>query len=172
MSVQYLFKLKGEEHATLQKPPNHKLFDIASIWSPILQRRLDSQNKPSPPPPAAPVFNLTIGNNIVDMFRPMCTQSPCPAAVPALAPAANLSYDLQCPTLLPPSRLPGKDMSLTEFCAMFDLVETILEKLHENMYKTARVLRFITIAELKEMGFKFGEIAALRDAVDSWAVSP
>lgn len=106
------------------------------------------------------------------MFRPARARSPRPDAVPALAPAANLSYDLQCPTLLPPSRLPGKDMSLIDFCAMFDLVETILEKLHENMYKTARVLRFITIAELKEMGFKFGEIAALRDAVDSWAVSP
>lgn len=117
-------------------------------------------------PPAAPVFNHTIGNDNVDMFRPARPQSPHPAAVPALAPAPNLSYDLQCPTLLPRSRLPGEDMSLTHFCAKFDLVETIVEKLHENMYKTARALRFITIVELKEMGFKFGEIASCR----VWAV--
>jgi len=61
-------------------------------------------------------------------------------------------------------------MPLVEFCQEYDLVPTILEKLSDNLYKDARVLRFITIEELKQMEFRFGKIAALRDAVDVWSV--
>jgi hypothetical protein len=45
-----------------------------------------------------------------------------------------------------------------------------LNKFTENFYKHARALRFVTIDELKEMGFRLGEIAGLRDAVESWSV--
>jgi hypothetical protein len=171
-----LSQLKGEECASLQKPPNHKLFDGPPQLSPVLQRRLDAQNAKSNAPnaPSAPVFNFTIGNELVDLFRPSrpapAPQHPlAPQPVPA-APPAPTAYDLQCPTLLHPSRSPGIDMPLTEFCMVYDLGPSLLEKFHDNSYKDARVLRFVTIAELKEMNFRLGEIAALRDAVERWSV--
>jgi hypothetical protein len=50
------------------------------------------------------------------------------------------------------------------------LGDNIHSKFINNAYKEARFLRFVTIAELKEMGFQLGEIAALRDAVERWSV--
>ncbi|KAF5380154.1 hypothetical protein D9615_006147 [Tricholomella constricta] len=161
--------LKGEEHATLDKPPNHRMFDAASIRSPVLQRRLDAQNQKNVPLPA-PVFNLTIGDGVFDRFLGSRSALPPPTLpLTPLAPAAAV-YDLQCPTLLHPARLPGQDMSLTQFCAMFKLGDAVLEKFHENGYNEARVLRFVTIEDLKEMKFRLGEIAALRDAVETWSL--
>lgn len=62
-------------------------------------------------------------------------------------------------------------MPLTQFCDIYHLSPTILEKLHENLYTDARAFRFVTIEELREMKFRLGEIAALRDAVELWSVS-
>jgi hypothetical protein len=44
-----------------------------------------------------------------------------------------------------------------------------LKILEENSYVHARTLRFVRIDELKEMCFRFGEIAAFRDAVEVWS---
>lgn len=134
--------------------------------------------------PAAPVFNFSIGNEVIDFFRPvatapapvMTTPAPVvtvttpvvtPVAVSAIAPL----YDLDCPRLLQPSRLPGQDMPLAQFCMQYNLAQGVLDKLVENSYTQARTLRFVTILELKEMKFKLGEIAALREAVDMWSVT-
>jgi hypothetical protein len=64
--------MKGDEHATLEKPPNHKLFSVnnASI-SPVLQRRMDSA-KNSATTSAPPVFNITIGREISELFMLGC----------------------------------------------------------------------------------------------------
>jgi hypothetical protein len=176
------FQLKGEEHATIEKPPNHRLFDT-NQQSPILQRRLNNQNqKNTSESSTAPIFNLTIGNDIVHRFLgsqppqahadlplPLAPQPPHPAAPAPLAPAATI-YDLQCPTLLHTSRLPGHDMPLAQFCTDFKLSDKVFEKLRDNGYQDARVLRFLMIDELKEMNFRLGEIAALRDAVEMWSL--
>jgi hypothetical protein len=37
-------------------------------------------------------------------------------------------------------------------------------------YLHAQFLHFILITELTDMGFTWGEIAALRDAVETWSV--
>ncbi|KAG2063051.1 hypothetical protein BDR04DRAFT_1164312 [Suillus decipiens] len=155
--------LKDDGTATLEKPPHHKLFDVRKI-SPVLQRRLDSQNTKTPST-SAPVFNFTIANEALDIFRP---QLPAVAATPAVF--TSHSSDPSCTTLLHPSRARGKDIPLDEFCTEYDLGNDIHTKFIQNAYKEARFLRFVTIAELKEMGFRLGEIAALRDAVERWSV--
>lgn len=157
-------QLKGDGIATVVKPPHHKLFDSrASAISPVLQRWLDTQNTKSSP--SAPVFNFTIGNEVVDFFRP---QVPVITAMPlAVAPAPS---DPTCTSLLHPSCMQGMDMPLNEFCAKYDLGNAIHAKFAQNAYKEARFLRFVTIPELKEMGFQLGEIAALRDAVERWSL--
>jgi len=42
--------------------------------------------------------------------------------------------------------------------------------MNSETYKEAQFLRFVTIAQLKEMGFQLGEIAAICDAVEWWSV--
>ena len=52
-------------------------------------------------------------------------------------------------------------MPISEFCDLYALGPNILEKFTLHMYKDARLLRFVTLADLKEIGFRLGEIAAL-----------
>jgi hypothetical protein len=65
--------MKGEDHASLEKPPNHRLFDAEHIaMSPVLKRRLDAQKATAvaAAPAAAPVFNFTIGNDLANLLHP------------------------------------------------------------------------------------------------------
>jgi hypothetical protein len=114
--------------------------------------------------PSQPVINFTISNELVNLFRPTPSVAPPPVVLPVPA-----TVDLACPSLLNPSRSPGLDMPLASFCSLYGLGDSVLRKLVDNAYTDARMLRFITIAELKEMEFRLGEIAALRDAVEKWS---
>ena len=60
-------------------------------------------------------------------------------------------------------------MPISNFCDAFELMDTVKDKLIKNKYLFSRVLRFVTIKDLKEMSFQKGEIAMLRDAVDWWS---
>jgi hypothetical protein len=88
--------------------------------------------------------------------------------VNACAPAA---YNLQHPTLLQAGRIPGPDMTIREFCTLYDLTDAIHDKFANNSYLHARMLRFLTAAETKEMNFLLGKVAALQDALDHWSVT-
>ncbi|KAG2069511.1 hypothetical protein BDR04DRAFT_1156536 [Suillus decipiens] len=153
--------LKDDGMTTVDKPPHHKLFNShASAISPVLQWWLNNQNTKLSSS-SAPVFNFTIRNEVVNFFHP---QVPAIPTMPlAAAPAPS---DLTCTSLLHPSHMQGMDMPLNKFCAKYDLGNTIHAKFAENAYKEAQFLHFVTIPELKEMGFQLGEIAALCDAVE------
>lgn len=173
-------------------PPNHRLFeDQRTQLSPVLQRRLDAQNNKAAAvavAPAAPVFNFTIGKEVLDIFHP-----PAQEAVPALVdlgaaisappykepqpriqapkvPNPAVGYDLHCPTLLQPNCLPGGDMTMATFCAQYKVRKETLDKFEKYFYTDADMLHFITVDELKEMGFLLGEIAGLRVAIERWSV--
>jgi hypothetical protein len=156
--------LKGKECATLNKPPNHKLFDNAQApLSPVLQRHLDTQ-KVNASTANAPVFNFTLGNDLIGLFRPLV------APEPAERIPENIARTQPCLTLVDPSCSPGQDMPINQFCQKYDLGANILKRLQDNSYTHAHILRSITIAELNVMEFRLGEIAALRDAVETWSV--
>jgi hypothetical protein len=106
------------------------------------------------------VFNFSIGNEVLGLLCP-------PGALPA--PSAPTHNNLSSPFLLTPSRSPGNDMPLSQFCTQYWLAPNILKILEENSYVHARTLRFVRIDELKEMCFCLGEIAAFRDAVEVWS---
>jgi hypothetical protein len=55
------------------------------------------------------------------------------------------------------------------FCAAFELSQDIHTKLAGNGYTGTQTIRYIIVSELKEMGFKNGEITAMKDAVARWA---
>jgi len=42
--------------------------------------------------------------------------------------------------------------------------------LDDNGFKVSHVLQYAVMDELKEMGFKFREVAVLKDAVGHWSV--
>ena len=149
--------------------------------SPVLQRRLEAENSKKAAATAAPVFNFSIGKDIIDLLRPQ-PAAPAPvAAVPAVAipqspprspRRAMQSYDLNCPTLLQGNRNAGIDMMMKDFCIEYGVENGAEEKLAINSYGHARLLSFVTIQELKDMCFLRGEIASLRDAVHKWSVAP
>jgi hypothetical protein len=67
-------QLKGEECVTIDRPPNHKLFDLnAPKLTPVLQHQLDAENAKNlkAPAVAAPalVINFTIRKDIVELFQ-------------------------------------------------------------------------------------------------------
>ena len=73
-------------------------------------------------------------------------------------------------TLLPPTQVPGPDIPIEDFCQQHQLDNDVLQKLKDNCYKNAWTLHFVTITNLKKMGFLLGEIGELRDAVEKWSV--
>ena len=171
--------MKGDEHATLERPPNHRLFDAEHIaMSPVLKRRLEAQKAATvaAAPVAAPVFNFTIGNDLVELLCPaMCDRVQDPPSYRAVDVPANLApvpapYNLQHPTLLQHSRIAGPDMTIREFCTLYDLTDAVHDKFTSNSYMHARMLHFLTVDETKEMKFLLGEVAALWDALDRWSV--
>ena len=72
--------------------------------------------------------------------------------------------------LLVQGRDVGPDMAISQFCETYGLQPMVRAKLEENEYDYARNLRFIALDDLTMMGFKFGEKAALMDAVERWSV--
>ena len=182
-----IFQLNHDAIASLDVPPNHRLFDVQPTrLSPVLQRRLENQNKAAP---AAPVFNLTIGADVVELLRgtarapaPPDPAAPAPpyqdilAQPPIAIPPPNPpnrpvpAYDLKCPTLLQPTRLPGVDMTITEFCVQYGLCESMVQKFNTHGYERARVLRFLTVDDANGIRLRLGEIAELRDAIKRWSV--
>ena len=180
-----LFKLRGDDCATLERPPNHRLFDAEnSALSPVLRRRIEAANKAAPAPASAPVFNITIGKEIVELFHPTAptataTAAPnIPVSAPASAPtspsrattqACRDSYDMHCLTVLQTNRNPGPEMSIGDFCTTYRLSNAIKTKLQDNGYEETFTLRFLTLEELKDIKLLGGEIASVRHAVHKWS---
>ncbi|KAG2368819.1 hypothetical protein BDR07DRAFT_1371868 [Suillus spraguei] len=109
------------------------------------------------------VFNFTFGNEFATLFKPNHAALNVPAT--NIGPAPN-----SVSSLLPPSLKPGNNMSITSFCALYKLDDSIAAKFASNSFKEACLLRYVTFADLKEMEFKIGEIAALHDAVETWSI--
>jgi hypothetical protein len=181
--------MKGDEYATLETPPNHRLFDPENAkLNPVLRRRAEmAQGQQQAGAGAAPIINFSFGREFADMLRgrmntpaanaePPIYTPPAPAqnvnAHPPMyaAPPAPNAYDLACPTLLQVNRKPGIDMPLDAFCEQFELDDGIRNRFREHRYKHARMFRFLTIKDLEMMAFMAGEIAEVRDAIDRWSV--
>jgi hypothetical protein len=86
---------------------------------------------------------------------------------PQPIPATNTAPS---PMLLPSSRAIGQYLTLQDFCTQYDITDTVRNKLSDEGYTNSRVLQYIAIEELKEVGFKNGEIASLKDAIIRWSV--
>ena len=85
-----------------------------------------------------------------------------PALPPAQVPTGRVS-------LLPPTHHPGPRLAITEFCTLYSLTNDICMCLTKNGFSSSLALRRVTVDDLKELGFKMGEIAELEEAIEIWA---
>jgi len=122
----------------------------------LYQSRLNaiSKEKPPPPMPAAPVINVVLPNN---MFNPYQHQ-------PLLSAP-------QMTGLIPSTHGLGPQMSMEQFCSIFALSEDIFHQLNANKYSGTQAFTHMESNELRELGFKPGEIVDLKEAVLEWASS-
>jgi hypothetical protein len=152
-------------------PPNHKLFDTKKL-SPVLQQRkaaLDAQSAAASSASNSGIRNLSIAD-LVALIRPPAPamnpypymQNPPPPAPLLVTPASDM--------LLPPSHSIGPSMLLATFCFKYNITKVVQKKLDDEGYTDAHLLQYVSVAELKEAGFKNGEIASLKYAVSKWSV--
>ncbi|KAG1828411.1 hypothetical protein EV424DRAFT_1536679 [Suillus variegatus] len=115
------------------------------------------------PASSTPVVNITFGNEFAGLFKSNHTAPNTTTSEIGPAPISTSS-------LIPPLHKPGNDMSIVAFCALYQLDDSITTKFASHSFKEARLLCYVTFSDLKEMEFKFGEIAASRDAVERWSI--
>ncbi|KAG1853354.1 hypothetical protein F4604DRAFT_1686354 [Suillus subluteus] len=156
---------KDDDLANIETPPNHHKFNMIpgrhlNELSPLLQRRLANRNQSTTGNSAAPVFNFNIPPELLNVFRPTNVEPIDERAPPTMQDQHFLPQ---------PGSRHGLDLSLDDFCASFSLNDGIRTRLHENGYTSAETLTFIVVPELREMGFKFGEIAAMKAAMKHWS---
>ena len=113
--------MRGEDFASIDQPPNHRLFNHDSDstkLTPLLCKHLEdakAANKANAAPSTAPTINFSIGKELMDFLRPAA-----PVLVPAeslappvyTAPLSQKTFDISCPTLLQNNRKIGLDITL------------------------------------------------------------
>ena len=158
--------MRGEDFASIDQPPNHRLFDYDSDntkLTPLLRKCLEdaktTNTAPNIAPNTAPTINFSIGKELVDLLRPPPALQAAAAAADTLAPPVYTAplpqnnFDIGCPTLLQANRKAGSDMTLEVFCATYQLDDAIRDRFKEHRYKHARMLRYLTIKDMEGMKF-------------------
>jgi hypothetical protein len=147
----------------MEKPPNINLFDAVSTHMvasklPLLQAHLNAMAKEKAPlPPPAPIVNVVLPNDMFNPYQQHGLGPPLPA--------------LLITGLIPPSYKPGPKMDMAQFCSIFALSDDIYCHMDENKYSGTQAFAHMESGELRELGFKPGEIVDLKEAVKEWALS-
>jgi hypothetical protein len=151
-------QLKPDTNATITMPPNHAKFSDLSnpekAPPSLLQQRRQAAEKNNQPVAAPPVhIHLPQQAFGAHLYQP----APPLPAVPGRSP------------LLSPNYNPGPRLSINDFCSTYSLGNDICMRLTENGFSSSLALRRVTVDDLKEMGFKMGEVAEIEEAVEAWA---
>ncbi|KAJ7694972.1 hypothetical protein B0H14DRAFT_3530365 [Mycena olivaceomarginata] len=114
--------------------------------------------------PAVPQVNINLPPDFANFLRPVVPPAaPAPAAPNAFIPPPNTAN-----MLIPYPHIPGADLSIQDFCSLYDLDNDICAKFQIHKYKRTNAFKFVEVDELKEMGFMKGEIAELKVAVGGY----
>ncbi|KAJ7254523.1 hypothetical protein C8J57DRAFT_1236764 [Mycena rebaudengoi] len=148
--------LKGEQFATVEKPPNTGLFDavgpaVLAARSPLLNRHLELQEKKSTS--SAP----QITNNIHFPPELMTLLHPAPAIIaPLLALTLPVNRgNLAAPMLIPFPLFPGPNLAIEDFCGAYNLDHDVTVFIAKNFDSPI-----------------LSKIAGLKVAIASWAKNP
>ena len=174
------YQLKGEEFASLTSPPNHPLFrnlpnNQLGQLSPLLECCLQEKNTNTLP---TSVINFNIRPKFVQLLHPVPAT---PESTSLLTLAAPIVPQASTPPvllpvyagttgmLIPGDRVPGPDLSLSEFCLTHHLTDSVHNKLEENGYSGSHTFQYTQWEELREAGLKVGEIVQLKHAIMMWS---
>ena len=116
---------------------------------------------------AAPVINVVMPNDMFGILRPAFAPTPDPQ--PPI-PVLHQSLMPSSQSLIPPHLQPGIKQDIATFCQAHGLSEQVLEKFRAHAYTGTQAFRYIDVQELKELGFKPGEIVDLKEAILEWAI--
>jgi hypothetical protein len=140
----------------------------------LLQRKATQDAKAAADVKAATAASpSTSGLNISILELAMLMRQPQPQFQPFYPhqyPPTPVAVPGPSLMLLPTSHSVGPSLSLNGFCKQYDLTTAICEKLRNEGFTGSHPLQYVAIADLKEMGFKYGKIASLKDAVMHWSV--
>ncbi|KAJ7598091.1 hypothetical protein C8J56DRAFT_848120 [Mycena floridula] len=153
--------IKGPNYVTIDRPPSNTTFDeLYKSNKPgpsILQQRIAARNQP--PSSSAPIINNHM-NFPAELF----------AAFQGPARAAPVPESTSSIMLMPSTLALGPKMSIAEFCAAFCTENpNIVACLIEAHFTSTTALRRIELSQLRDIGLKPGDVAALQDAVEEWA---
>jgi hypothetical protein len=155
--------VKGDDSATVETPPNSRIFDFVpenskSKRSTLQKRRDDAQAKISAA--QGPVINFNMPPELFGR-PPVTPANPQPPSESEITVTPNSP-------LYPPSVKPQVPLTLVDFCATYNLSGEILSRFTDNGFTTLNQLCYISLTDLKEMVFKRGEIAGIQDAIAVW----
>ena len=120
--------------------------------SPLLQARINSMRKEKGPQPA----NEPIQVHIYNQGQPAAT-----ADVPLAVPQSN--------ALIPATHVASRRLNIEDFVNFYQLPSSFLRLFADNAITGSHAFSHITTDDLKAMGFKFGEIIDLKEAIMLWA---
>ena len=143
----------SKHHQTLES-----LTSCLKTQSPLQKRRDDAQAKTSAG--QGPVINFNMPPELFG--RP-----PVTPANPQPLPESEITVTPNSP-LYPPSIKPLVPLTLVDFCTTYNLSGDILARFIDNGFTTLNQLCYISLADLKDMAFKRGEIAGIQDALAVW----
>jgi hypothetical protein len=84
------------------------------------------------PTVSAPVFNISVGDGVLDLFCPRVSIQDAPP--PALWPPLPVTTSHEVPIVLLPAHDIGPDISIKEFCTLYGLQPSVQKKLEDNEY--------------------------------------
>jgi len=96
--------------------------------------------------------------------------APAPTIVPHVPAPAAPTYSGTTSMLIQGDRIPGPDMTLTNFCVAHRWMEGVCSKLEENGYSGSHTFQYAQWDKLQEAGLKVGEILQLKHAIATWSL--
>ena len=104
--------------------------------------------------PIPHVINVVLSNNAYE-YQPVA-----PVAQPHAAPTST--------SLILPTYIEGPEMDIERFCLIYNLPSSIQTHFCESAITGTHAFAEINSTDLKEMGFKLGEIIDLKQAISNW----
>lgn len=176
----FFYQLKGDGFANINKPPHHHLFDGLHKNKPrpsLIAQRAAEQAKQTTATatPLQPVINnhVSFPAELVAAFKQPVAPQAEPNNAPALA-VTSIPADpfatrrLSDNALLSLDGRHGKSMGFMAFCKQYMISDTLRERLEGCGYDGPELLPDTNVKDLKEAGFKPGELQRLRHALTSW----
>ncbi|KAG6819182.1 hypothetical protein H0H93_014556 [Arthromyces matolae] len=147
--------------ATIETPPNHQLFFDLSADDQSAETFTEPRltNTGTTPATSTTQVHPRLPTSTDTTFAPSTT-SPLPLTAPISTDALVLSGKM------------GEDITIDAFGTTYKLHKSVLNRLKANGYHRSRTLRHLTLSQLHEIGFKIGDIASLKDALDEWSRVP